>query len=717
MSHKARILTLSIFTKYLFWLYSLLLLSCSSNNDPYREWQSYLGGPDRNHYSSLNQINRTNVAELEVAWIYHSGDHRGDNRSEIQSNAIVVDGVLYSTTPGIKAIALNAATGEEIWRFDPFPEHDSLNRPQTRHRGVVFWEDGQDRRILYTAGKYLHALNADNGQLIETFGNQGKVDLRTGIERDTTDLYIRSNTPGAIYKDLLILGTLVPDGTLASPPGDIRAFDVRSGALRWTFHTIPHPGEYGYDTWPEEAWTYTGGANAWTGIAVDEGRGIVYLPTGSPAFDFWGGNRKGENLFGNSLLALNAETGERIWHFQVVKHDLWDRDLPAPPNLVTLNRNGKSIDAVAQITKTGHIFVFDRETGESLFPLEEKEYPSSDLRGEEAWPTQVFPSKPKPFSRQSYTEEDYPSISNEANEYALERLQGVKQGGQYIPPTTQGVVIFPGFDGGGEWGGASVDITTGIMYVNGNEMPWIHQMVDLSEQISIGARIYAANCSACHGAERQGDHLQIYPSLIDVKDRLSEPEMFGIIKNGKGVMPGFAQLSTEERFALVSFLRESDEKRTENTDLSQEQEALASPYGYTGFNRFFDQEGYPAVKPPWGTLNAIDLNTGEYLWTTTLGAYEELTARGIPPTGTENYGGPVVTAGGLIFIGASNDEKFRAFNKETGEVLWETKLPAGGYATPSTYEVDGKQYVVIACGGGKMGTKSGDAYVAFALPE
>jgi quinoprotein glucose dehydrogenase len=701
-------------TKTLYYLlFGIFLYCCQSGPGTDNQWTSYLGGPDRNHYSSLEQINQGNVSQLQVAWSYHSGDHRGDNRSEIQANPIIVNGVLYSTTPGIKAIALNAATGKEIWKFDPFPGIDSINRPQTRHRGVVYWEDGTDRRILYTAGKYLYALNAKDGQPIESFGLGGKVDLRTGIERDTTGMFVRSNTPGAIYQDLLILGTLVPDGTLASPPGDVRAFNVRTGELEWIFHTIPHPGEYGYDTWPEDAYTYAGGANAWTGIAVDHERGIVYLPTGSPAFDFWGGNRKGENLFGNTLLALDAATGARIWHFQVVKHDLWDRDLPAPPNLVTIERNGQQVDAVAQITKTGHVFVFDRETGEPLFPLEEKKYPPSDLRGEEAWPTQVFPTSPPPFSRQHYAESDYPDRSPEVNEYVKQRLIGVKQGGQYIPPTTEGVVIFPGFDGGGEWGGAAVDIETGVMYVNGNEMPWIHEMIDLREQKSLGAKLYAANCSACHGATREGDPQLVYPSLINVRDRLNNGEISHIIENGKGVMPAFAQLSTEERRALITFIREEPEDEL----LPEAEKPLSSPYGYTGFNRFFDQEGYPAVKPPWGTLNAIDLNTGEYLWTTTLGEYEELTAKGIPATGTENYGGPVVTAGGLIFIAATNDEKFRAFDKTTGAVLWETKLPAGGYATPSTYEVNGKQYVVIACGGGKMGTKSGDAYMAFTLPE
>ena len=510
-----------VYPRQLFFLVLILCLMAScvskSEKDPYREWSSYLGGPDRNHYSSLDQINTDNVARLEVAWTYHSNDHRGDNRSEMQANPIIVNDVMYSTTPGLKAIALDAATGIQRWSFDPFQGIDSLNRPQTRLRGVTYWGDGEDHRILYTAGKYLYALDAETGKLIASFGDRGKVDLRVGIERDTTNMYIRGRTPGAIYQDLLILGTMVADGTLASPPGDIRAFDVRTGEMRWIFHTIPHPGEFGYETWPKDAYTYAGGANSWTGIAVDHQRGLVYAPTGSPAFDFWGGNREGENLFGNALLALDAETGQRKWHFQVVKHDLWDRDLPSPPNLVTVEHDGQMIDAVAQVTKTGHIFLFNRENGESLFPLEEKEYPASDLDGEVSWPTQTFPTLPKPFSRQHYSEDIYPDLTPETNEYVRKRLQGVKQGGQYIPPTTQGVVIFPGFDGGGEWGGAAVDVKTSIMYVNGNEMPWIHQMIDLAQQRSIGGRLYAANCAACHGANREGDPQLVYPSLIEGK--------------------------------------------------------------------------------------------------------------------------------------------------------------------------------------------------------
>ena len=674
-----------------------------------------MGDPGRTHYSSLDQISTDNVHQLKVAWTYNTGDAREDNRSEMQSNPIVVDGVLYTTTPGVRLIALDAATGEKLWEFDPYDGKPQLQR-DSRHRGVTFWENerGGEDRIFVSAGLNLYALDASTGIPIKDFGVSGKVDMRTGIERDTTGLYVHSRTPGVVYKDLLIFGSRVLDGALAAAPGDIRAFDVRTGEMRWIFHTIPHPGEYGYDTWPPDAYTYAGGANNWAGMALDEDRGIVYAPTGSPAFDFWGGNRKGENLYGNTLIALNAETGERIWHFQIVRHDLWDRDLPAPPNLVTIQREGVSIDAVAQVTKSGHVFVFDRETGESLFPLEEKEYPASDIPGEHAWPTQVLPVEPKPFARQTFSEQDYTDISPEANAYVRERMEGVRKGGQYIPPSLDGVLILPGFDGGAEWGGAGYDVETGILYVNSNEMPWIHQMIDLEKERTVGGRLYAAHCAACHGGDRAGDPSNTYPSLIDIKQRFSRKNLHEIVQNGKGIMPGFPTLSESERTSIVSFLRNEDE--LQRVDEEGEEPTLRSPFGYTGFNRFFDQEGYPAIKPPWGTLNAINLNTGEYEWTTTLGEFDELTARGIAPTGTENYGGPVITAGGLLFIAATMDEKIRAFDKATGDVLWEAQLPAGGYATPSTYWANGKQYLVIGCGGGKMGTKSGDAIIAFALP-
>ncbi len=495
---------------------------------------------------------------------------------------------------------------------------------------------------------------------------------------------------------------------------------MRTGEIVWTFHTIPHPGEYGYDTWPADAYERIGGANAWSGLSLDTQRGIVFLPTGSAAFDFWGGNRTGQNLFANSILALNAETGERIWHFQIVHHDLWDRDLPAAPNLVTVEHDGRRIDAVAQITKSGHVFLLDRETGEPLFPVEERPFPASDLKGEETWPTQPIPTKPPPFARQRFDEADITDLSPAAHAYVLERFRAARSDGQFVPPSTQGTMIYPGLDGG-EWGGAAVDPTTGMLYVNSNEMPWILTMVELNPQgASSGSGLYGLYCAGCHGANREGNADQTYPALTDLAVRLPEESVTQWIERGKGFMPSFGFLSQAERDALMAFLfgrEEPDPAHGAPADNRMGRAFAGSPYGHTGYNRFLDQDGYPAVKPPWGTLNAINLNTGEIEWTVPLGEFPELTARGIAPTGTENYGGPVVTAGGLLFIGASKDETFRAFDKDTGAILWQTHLPAGGYATPATYAVGGKQYVVIAAGGGKMGTKSGDAYVAFALPD
>lgn len=696
---------------------SLVFSACSSDETSHRAWRAYGGDPSSSRYSELDQINRDNVHQLEVAWIYRTGDARDEGRSQIQCNPIIIDTVLYATSPLLKAFAVHAGTGEPIWTFEPFSV-DSTAGNLSVSRGVMYWEDGDEARILYTAGPSLYALDARNGQPVSSFGEGGVVNLHEGLGRDTEGLFVASTTPGVVYGDLLILGARVSEGHPAAP-GHIRAFNVRTGETEWIFHTIPQPGEYGYDTWPPDAWKEVGGANSWSGMSLDEERGVVYVPTGSAAFDFWGGNRHGQNLFANSILALDAATGKRIWHYQTVRHDIWDRDLPAPPNLVTLELNGRRVDALAQITKSGHVFVLDRETGEPLFPVEERPYPRSDLMGEMTWPTQPLPLKPPPFARQEFREEDVTDISPESHSYVMERFRKLRSGGQFVPPSLEGTIIFPGFDGGGEWGGAAFDPETGMLYVNANEMPWILTMFEIAgnedfASVGSGRRLYATNCAACHGMDRLGDG-QTYPSLLAVEDRYSRNEVSELIRGGKGVMPSFGYLSESQRDVLVDYL--FNMVRADHHGETVEVESSVIPYAHTGYNRFFDQDGYPAVKPPWGTLNAIDLNKGEIAWKVTLGEFQELSARGIPPTGTENYGGPVVTGGGLIFIGASKDEKFRAFDKDSGEVLWETSLPAGGYATPSTYEVDGKQYVVIAAGGGKMGTKSGDAYVAFTLPD
>jgi len=683
---------------------------------PPTDWPGYLGGDDRNHYSALDQIDRSNVARLEVAWTYHTGDGDGQGRSQMQCNPLIIDGVLYASSPRLKFFALNAGTGVPLWTFDPYSEGGGPGGGGV-NRGVAYWSEGAERRIFAGAGSRLYALDAGTGKPVVGFGEKGSIDLRTGLPDWAQQLYAVITTPGVVYKDTIIVGVRMNEAH-PSAPGDVRAFDVRTGALRWSFHTIPHPGEPGYETWPADAWEHFGGANAWAGMALDAERGIVYVPTGSAAYDFFGADRPGANLYANSLIALDAATGERKWHFQTVHHDLWDRDLPAPPNLLTLVRDGKQIPAVAQITKSAFVFVFNRETGEALHPIEERSFPPSDLPGETAWATQPIPLRPPSFGRQSMTEADVTDISETSHAAVLDRLKRARSAGQFVPPSREGSIVFPGFDGGGEWGGAAVD-PDGVMYVNASEMPWILQMVDLAEQGGGGGTrsarmLYARHCLYCHGTQRQGDPAGEYPALIDLERRMNADAVHALLRDGKGKMPSFLQLPEGQVDELIAYLFSPVQPFVPAAPTG---EKAAPQFSHTGYNRFLDPEGYPAVKPPWGTLTAIDLNRGEIKWQRTLGEFAALTARGIPATGTENYGGPVVTAGGVIFIAATQDEKIRAFAKDTGDPLWEAALPAGGYATPATYSVDGRQYIVVAAGGGKMGTKSGDAYVAFALPE
>ena len=689
-------------------------------------WGTYLGDSGSSHYSTLKQITPRNVSRLEVAWTYHAGGADPGNRSQIQCNPLVLDGVLYGTTPDLQLVALDAATGRERWRFDP-ASVPGITKSGV-NRGVVFWRDGADRRILYANDHFLHAVDARTGQRVPTFGDRGSIDLKQDLGRDVTGLSLQSTTPGILFGDRLIMGMRLGEGPAPAAPGHIRAYDVRTGRLVWRFNSIPLPGEFGHETWPPNAHQYIGGVNVWTGFALDERRGLVFCPTGAPAFDFWGGNRIGQNLFANCLIALDAHTGRRVWHQQLVHHDLWDRDLPAPPNLLTVMHRGMPVDAVAQVTKSGHVFVFHRETGEPLFPIREVPVPQSDLQGESAWPTQPLPVKPAPFSRQLLTYDDLTDLSPEAHRQALERFTKIRPHTPFLPPSREGTLIFPGFDGGAEWGGAAAD-PDGILYVNGNEMAWVLTMVESqrrgSEPLATGEALFNQICAACHGIDRRGNTAQNVPSLVGVEQRLKPADVLALFKTGKGVMPAFDFLTENQRQLVVAHLLGTapPSRAVPDNDPGPKEPAGGTdvlgtiPYSMTGYHRWLDTNGYPAIKPPWGTLNAIDLNTGDYRWRVTLGEWPELTARGIPPTGTENYGGPVVTAGGLVFIAASRDGHLRAFDRRTGKELWKSKLPAAGYATPATYSVNGRQYVVIACGGGKIGTPSGDAYVAFALPK
>jgi quinoprotein glucose dehydrogenase len=715
---------------------------CSCKNKPvarptaYSGWQTYAGTKEGNRYSSNDEINLDNVKQLKVAWTFSTRDKDTANRSQNQCNPIVVDGVLYGTSPKLKLFALDAATGVQRWVFDPASvDTASKNASLSYHkvRGVIYWQNdkGGEKRIFYSVGSKTYAIDAESGTPVKSFGLGGYIDLTKKLDRETKS-YVENTTPGVVYHDLFIVGTRVAESADAAP-GHIRAYDARTGKMRWIFHTIPHPGEKGYETWQDTAaWKKFGGANSWSGMSLDEKRGIVYIPTGSIGGDFYGGFRKGQNLFGNTLLALDAATGKLKWHFQVVHHDLWDRDLPANPNLVTITHNGKKIDAVAQITKHGYIFMFDRTNGKPVFPIEEKPVPMMALPGEQPWPTQPIPTLPVPFTRQTFNPEDVTDISPETHRDMLQKYNQVKNRLMFTPPSKQGGWIFPGFDGGGEWGGAAVDVESKIMYINCSELPWAQVMIDVPKGGNdqslkgMGQMIYNKNCITCHGPELKGSGSS-YPSLVNIGKKYKEEQISQIITNGRNMMPSFKQIDPADKKALLAFLLKlpdakaakiiAKEPATDRAASTQTEKKVVDevPYTMNGYNRFLDKDGYPGIKPPWGTLNAVDLTSGKLLWKVPLGEYAELTKKGIPVTGTENYGGPLVTKGGLVFIAATKDEKIRAFDKKTGKVLWEAQLPAAGYATPATYSIDGKQYVVIACGGGKIGSKSGDEYVCFAM--
>ncbi|HEX7981812.1 MAG TPA: c-type cytochrome, partial [Gemmatimonadaceae bacterium] len=537
---------------------AILATSCARHATPERapdqDWRVTGGEPGQSRWSPLDQINRANVKSLQVAWTYHAGDGSPQSRGEIQAPPIVAHGVLYSTSPTLVLFALRADSGRVLWRFDPF---EGRARESHANRGVAYWEseDGAERRLFYAAARRLYSIDATTGKPAPSFGGQGWIDLATGIDRDVSRTQLVATSPGVIYKDLLIQGSRVGEGEGAAP-GDVRAFDVRTGQLRWVFHTIPRTGEAGAETWAPDAWKTAGGANSWSGMTVDVARGIVFVPLGSASPDFYGGERLGQNLFANSLVALEAATGKRLWHFQTVHHDVWDRDLPAVPNLLTVTHDGKRIDAVSQITKSGFVFLFDRVSGQPLFPVEERRVPASDLPGEETSPTQPIPTKPAPFARQRMTEEDITELSPSAHDAALKRFRTMKHDELFTPPSREGTVILPGFDGGGEWGGAAVDRATGVIYVNASDVPWIAALKGRSATASAPQTceaVYTANCASCHRADRGGDGGRT-PSLIGVTQRRSATEIRQIIERGRNFMPAFANMSEAQKNAIIAYL-------------------------------------------------------------------------------------------------------------------------------------------------------------------
>jgi quinoprotein glucose dehydrogenase len=716
----------------------LLLAGCRHRPGGSQDWPMYGGNKAGNRYSDLRQINRDNVKDLRVAWIYHSADtvtagsKRHSQQHEIQCQPIVVDGILYGTSPTLQLFALRAGTGEELWKFDPFKHHASRFN---QCRGVTYWTDGTQRRLFYAAGSDLYAVDAGTGQPVAGWGDSGRVSLYTGLDLNhpVEHLYVTATSPGIIYKNTLIIGSAVSESGDAAP-GYIRGFDVLTGKLTWIFHSIPQPGEPGYDTWPKDAYQWAGGTNNWAGLALDEKRGTVYFGTGSPSSDFYGGDRPGDNLFANCIMALDAANGKIKWYYQIIHHDLWDRDIPCPPNLTTIRHNGKMTDVVVQATKDGLVYILDRDSGTSLFPVEERPVPVAGLPGEHPSATQRYPVKPLPLSHQTITDSDITDLSPAAHAYVQKIFDATTSGAKnkFMPPSTAGTVLV-GYSGGAEWGGNAID-SEGIFYQNVNDAPWLLQMVSMKDRqkemasLSQGFGLYMTNCAACHGADRKGNGHEI-PGLADIGQRLKKEEIAAILKNGQGRMPSFQQqLSDQQRAVITGWLvsggKASPVVAVEHRDTSRSgkhADGKVAPFPYKPpyvskvWDKLTDSDGYPGIKPPWGTLNAIDLATGDYRWRVPLGEFPELTKKGIPVTGMESYGGPLVTAGGLIFIAGTRDQLIRAFDKSTGRVVWSYHLPAAGFATPVTYEVDGVQYIVIAAGGGR-GLKTGGDYIAFALP-
>ena len=708
--------------------YGILLLSvisCKEVKKNYSSWEVYGGGKENIHYSSLTNIDTNNIGKLEKVWEYSTGD--AEKYTQIQVNPIIIKETMYGVSPKLKLFAVEAGTGKPLWTFDPYKVISNEVKgvgyfSMNVCRGITYYEDKDSKRLFYAAGANMFCVNASTGELIKTFGNKGMIDLHNDLGRDVADLYIAMTSPGIIYKDRIIIGSRVNEEAAAAP-GYIRAYDVHTGKLRWKFHTIPQPGEEGYESWEDKnAWKNIGGANAWAGFSLDEKTGTLFAPLGSASYDFYGGKRLGDNLFANSILALDALTGKRKWHFQTVHHDVWDRDLPTAPALVTIQKDGKSIDALAQPTKTGFVFLLDRKTGKPLHPVEERPVPDqSELAGEKLAKTQPYPTFIEPFVRQSFTEKDInPFVSEEEQKEIKKKLAKLHNQHLFAPPSKAGTMIFPGFDGGAEWGGVAFDPGSQILYVNANEMPWILTMVNKEKEKTkketlekAGQRLYKTNCMSCHGNELKGSGNN--PSLKNISDKYNEADFIDLLKNGRRMMPAFGQLDKEEKEALASYILKLKTGSKAFTKSGREKNSYWDmPYASTGYHKFLTKEGYPAMDTPWGTINAINLSTGKLIWKNPLGETPELKAKGIH-TGTENYGGPIVTAGGLLFIAASKDGMFRAYNKRTGQLLWEYPLPYPGYATPSTYSINGKQFIVIACGGGKLGSPSGDKYLAFSI--
>jgi quinoprotein glucose dehydrogenase len=722
------------------------IMSANAGNSheaaPYTTWMEYGGSPDDAQYSALHQINRSNVSRLQQLWFYPAGN----NGFRYGSNPIVVDDVMYVIGQNNSIVALGAASGKPIW------VHDNGKVLGFSHRGLVYWEspDRSDRRILYIANNRLCALNARTGDTVDSFGAHGSVDLREGLGRDPTTIrQIGSGTPGKIFGDLLLLGSATGE-EYESPPGDLRAYNVITGNMAWIFHTVPHPGEPGYETWPPEAWKYIGGTNTWGEISIDEKRGIAYFPTGSPTYDFYGADRNGADLYSDCILAIDARTGKLLWYYQTTHHDLWDYDLESGPKLLTVKHDGKMVDVVAEAGKNGFVYVLDRVTGKPIWPIVERPTPKSDMPNQIAWPTQPYPTVIQPFSRQKFTADEvdpYIADPKEREEIRAE-VAAARNEGLYTPADTGNTMEMPGNNGGANWGTTADDPTTGTYYVLSKDAPSLlkleskpprRQMTGTPE--TQGQVLYVQNCVSCHQANRKGQPPSI-PSLVGVVDRAGEDMVRNLVRNGMAPMPAFPDLSATDINDLIAYLRHPENAHVPPDILARlmappvlaPQLAPAGTRYWTGYGYMNSTDGLPAISPPWSTLTAYDLNTGAMKWHIPFGEVESLAQKGIHDTGSYwPRGGVVVTAGGLIFGGSISDSTMRAYDKDTGKVLWAIKLPAGPEGIPAVYEVAGREYMVIsarpstrtpvASGGAAPketldpGEAQSQGYYVFALPE
>ena len=708
----------------------------------HKTWRDYGGGPDQSKYVVVDEINKSNVSQLKPVWFYPSGD---DN--VYQFNPIIIDSIMYVLAKDNSLIALNAATGKEIWIH--------TNLQGIAPRGINYWQskDGADRRLLFQMNNYLQAINAEIGKSILNFGKEGLVDLKEGLDRDTASISrVQSGTPGKVFENLLLLGS-APGENYMSGPGHLRAYDVVTGKLAWTFHTIPHPGEEGYETWPKDAYKYIGGVNAWGEISIDAERGIAYYPLGSPTYDYYGGDRIGSNLYGNCLLALDTRTGKRLWHFQTVHHDLWDYDVSAAPQLITVNHDGKKIDAVAIAVKNGFMFVFDRVTGKSLWPIEERPVPASEVPGEQAWPTQPFPTVLPPFSRQQMTSKDLSTFFLTPEERATwtKRIDSMRTG-LYTPVSmTHETLALPGAVGGASWGSTASNPGKGMVYVRSIDWPSVYgkvlQRIDSAglttkpnNKLAGGQGIYISNCQSCHGAERTGG---VGPQLLQIKSRFNFKKFQQLVVSGKGEMPAFAHLDEASVKKVYGYLvagsaavRENKLVNDKPADLKPAvitgpvvasggapggqnlrqsvgrgrpnrggQDSYGTPYpkdAAVSPVRYFIPPGWGLgfpylISPPWSSIIAYDMNTGTIKWTAAIGQDQKATEEGGKNTGVlrSQRNGMIVTSSGLLFCTAK-DGKIYAFDADNGKQLWAAQLPSGTQGLPAMYEVNKRHYLVVS---------------------